>query len=55
MTNEQSRRVIQALDETNVLLAKEMRYAPDLRKPEYIARLERHIAKLVAMLEGNAA
>jgi hypothetical protein len=52
MTNEQTRRTIEALAETNRLLAKEQRYQPHLQKPDYIASLERHIAKLVAMLEA---
>lgn len=46
MTNEEYRRVYLAIDETKRLLMKEMRYAPDLRKPELLERYQRHIAKL---------
>lgn len=55
MTNEQTRRTIEALAETNRLLEKEMRYAPDLRKMDQIAFYERHIVKLTGMLETNTA
>ena len=53
MTQDQIRRTIQALDETNRLLDKEMRYSPEFRKMDQIAYYERHIAKLVGYLETN--
>jgi len=53
MTAEQRRRTVQALEETNRLLAKEQRYLPHLQKPDQIAFYERHIAKLTTALETN--
>ncbi len=55
MTNEQTRRTIEALAETNRLLDKEMKYQPQFRKMDQIAFYERHILKLTAMLEASAA
>jgi len=52
MTQDQRRRTIEALAETNGLLEKEMRYQPQFRKMDQIAFYERHIAKLTAMLEA---
>lgn len=53
MTANQRRKVLQALTQTCELLEKEMRYSPDLRKPDYIAWLEKHIAKLESMLDSD--
>jgi len=50
MTQEQTRRTREALAETERLLAKELRYAPDLRKPELLASYKAHIARLQLML-----
>ncbi len=47
---ERSRRIKQALAETEHLLAKEMKYSADLRKPKYLAFLRGHIAKLKGMM-----
>lgn len=55
MTPDQRRRTIEALAETNRLLEKEMRYQPQFRKLDQIAFYERHITKLVEMLETNTA
>lgn len=54
MTQDQRRRTIEAIAETNRLLDKEMRYQPQFRKVEQIAFYERHIAKLTGYLEGAA-
>jgi hypothetical protein len=51
MSPEYTRRTIQAMDETQRLIDKEMRYSPDLRKQDYLASLHRHVAKLTTMLE----
>lgn len=53
MTQQERRRTIEALDETNRLLAREQAYQPHLQKQDRIAEYERHIAKLVQMLESN--
>ncbi len=47
---ERSRRIKKALAETEHLLAKEMKYSADLRKPKYLAFLRGHIAKLKGMM-----
>lgn len=52
MTQSQTRRVIEALAETNRLLSKEMSYSADLRNQERVAFYETHIANLTKMLEG---
>ncbi len=51
LTQDLNRRIIEALDETNRLMAKEMRYSPEFRKMDQIAFYERHIVKLTAALE----
>ena len=53
MTQEQTCRTIEALAETNRLLEKEQRYLPHLQKLDYLASLERHATKLIAMLEQS--
>jgi len=53
MTQRERQRTISALDETNRLLAREQAYLPHLQKQDRIAEYERHIAKLVLMLESN--
>lgn len=55
MTQAQTRRVIEALAETNRLLEAEMRYSADLRNQERVAFYEGHIAKLNGMLAAQAA
>jgi hypothetical protein len=53
MTQDQRRRVVEALAETNRLLEKEMRYSPHLRKLDQIAFYGRHIVKLAGYLETD--
>ncbi len=53
LTTEQRRRIIQAMQETQTLLAREMTYSPDLRKIDQVDFYNRHIANLTAMLETN--
>ena len=50
MTASQTRRVIEALAETNRLLNKEMGYSADMRDQDRIAFYQGHIAKLTEML-----
>ena len=44
------KRTLDALSETDALIAKELRYLPHLQKPDYLASLEKHQAKLVAAI-----
>lgn len=53
MTQEQTRRTIEALAETRRLLDREMRYLPQNRKEKQIAFYNAHITKLNAMLRGE--
>lgn len=53
LNQEQNRRIKQALTETHGLIAKELRYSPDLQKPEYLARLRAHSARLQSMLDKS--
>ena len=55
MSESQMRRIAASLSETKALLEKEMGYAPDLRKPETVAFLGGHAAKLEEMLEAGKA
>jgi hypothetical protein len=55
MTQEQRRRTIEALAETNRLLEREERYLPHLQKLDVIAFYKRHIAKLTGYLETDTA
>lgn len=48
-TNNQVNRIAQAKAETQRLLNKELRYLATNQKPEYIASLRGHLAKLDAM------
>lgn len=52
MTNEQTRRTMQALAETGALIAKERAYLPQHQKVDYLASLERHAEKLIGMLKA---
>lgn len=54
LTAEQNRRIRQALTETHGLIAKELDYCEDLQKPEYLARLRSHAARLQSMLDKDA-
>jgi hypothetical protein len=49
-TQEQFRRTVQALAETDGLIAKERRYSKQFQKAAYIASLESHANKLSQML-----
>lgn len=49
-TAEQFRRTVQALAETDALIAKERSYLPRLQKANYLAGLERHAEKLSTMI-----
>jgi hypothetical protein len=53
MTQDQRRRVEQAIDETQRGLARAMRYSPEFRDMKLIGDYERHTAKLVRCLETN--
>ncbi len=44
-------KVLQAIRETEALLRKELKYSPDLQKPEYVAFLRKHIETLHHYLE----
>lgn len=50
MTQEQNRRIAQAINETVALLAKEKSYLPENQKADVIARYEAHLAKLWQMV-----
>jgi hypothetical protein len=50
-TQEQRRRIEQAMAETQAIIDKELRYSEDLQKPEYLAKYRAHLAKLQLMLE----
>lgn len=54
MTAEQNRKVRQALTETHLLIAKELRYSEDLQKKDYLARLKAHAVRLQSMLDSDA-
>lgn len=51
MTQQEMKRVEQALGETQHTLARAQRYSPEFQDKKLIAFCERHIAKLVKMLE----
>jgi len=48
-------KIIQAIDETETLLAKAMSYSPGFRKPAQISYYEAHLRFLRAMLDGRNA
>lgn len=50
MTKEQHHRTVEALAETNTLIAKERCYLPQHQKAYYLASLEQHRTKLINML-----
>ena len=54
LTENQIKRVNQALNETNALIAKELRYQAKFQKQDYLAELRAHVAKLEAMIEEAA-
>jgi hypothetical protein len=45
-------RINQALNETNLLIAKELNYSEDLRKNDYLAGLKENVLKLTRVLEA---
>lgn len=49
-TQDQFRRTVQALAETDALIAKERSYLPQHQKADYLAALEAHADKLGAMI-----
>jgi hypothetical protein len=51
LTKEQAKRIEQAIGETQQMLARAQRYSPEFQDKSLIAFCERHIAKLVGMLE----
>lgn len=53
MTQDQTRRVVEAIAETHRLLDREMAYLPQHRKQDRIAFYEAHLAKLNLMLAGE--
>jgi len=53
MTQEQTRRAIQAIAETTKLLEKEMQFSPKFQKADQIAFYRRHIAKLTAAVTNG--
>jgi hypothetical protein len=53
MTQNQQRRVIQAMTETQDALNRAMRYSPDLRDMKLIAFYNEHIASLTEMLKTD--
>ncbi|NBW19472.1 MAG: hypothetical protein EBR82_67005 [Caulobacteraceae bacterium] len=53
LTDEQKRRINQAIDETHKLIAKEMEYSPQFRKQNYLRQLDEHLTKLLTMLENE--
>lgn len=53
LSPEYKRRARQALEETQRLLERELRYSYDLRDHRQVAFYEKHIAKLEKMLEDG--
>lgn len=47
-------KILQAIDETETLLAKAMSYSPEFRKPAQISYYEAHLRFLRAMLDGHS-
>jgi hypothetical protein len=50
MTQDQFRRTVRALAETETMIAKEVGYLPEHRNQHYLADLEAHATKLGQML-----
>ncbi len=50
MSQEHKDRIVQAMRETNSLIAKELKYRKDLQKVEYLNSLYSHKQKLEGML-----
>ena len=50
MTNEQKKRIAQAIEETKRLLKKERSYTPNNLNKEIILLTEKHLKKLESML-----
>lgn len=50
MTKEMTRRVLQAIQETEAALKRARRYSPEFQDKKLIADYEAHLAKLQAML-----
>lgn len=55
LTQDQTRRVLAAIEETRRMLARAMRYSPQFRDNGLIASYEAHLVKMNAMLVGGAA
>lgn len=53
LSEQQRKRVEQALRETKDALARAMRYSPQHRDQKLIAKYESHILKLESMLRGD--
>lgn len=53
MTDCKAKRILQAMNETNTLLNKELQYAPDLQKVDMINFYRQHIVNLTAMLNKD--
>ena len=53
MTDTKAKRILQAMNETNTLLNKELQYAPDLQKVDMINFYRQHIVNLTAMLNKD--
>lgn len=53
MTDTKAKRILQAMNETNTLLNKELQYAPDLQKVDMINFYRQQIVNLTAMLNKD--
>ncbi|HEX4173967.1 MAG TPA: hypothetical protein VHY82_15975 [Acetobacteraceae bacterium] len=53
LTQDQRRRILQALDETRHAKGRAMRYSPEFRDHDLIAFYDRHILKLTTALSTN--
>ena len=51
LSNQDSKKVYKAITETISLIQKENKYSFDLRKHDYVERLENHLNKLYKMIE----
>jgi hypothetical protein len=51
LATNQHLRIAPAIKETERAIEKEMKYAPDLRRHDFIARMQAHLEKLKGMLE----
>jgi hypothetical protein len=53
LTLEDRKRIYQSINETIKLITKENNYSADLRKYDYLNKLENHLNNLYQMLEKN--